>query len=117
MSHKYFLLLHSAFFIYSLGSIFSKLASNQALFSFSFLVFYSLSIIILFIYAILWQQILKRIPLVIAVSNKGIVVAWGFLWGILFFQEKIKINMIIGLIFILSGIFIFIQIDHGKGNI
>ena len=39
--------------------------------------------------AVIWQQVLKKIPLTIAYGCKGIIIVYGMLWGALFFSEKI----------------------------
>lgn len=55
-----YVLLHLLLFFYSFCGVFSKLASANEFLSFKFCLFYGISIIILGIYAILWQQILKN---------------------------------------------------------
>jgi drug/metabolite transporter (DMT)-like permease len=47
---------------------------------------------------------LKKFSLFVAYSSKGIVILWGLIWAVLFFQEKIKINNIIGAVIIIIGI-------------
>ena len=51
-------------------------------------------IFILFVYAVLWQQVLKSIPLSIASANKAVTIFWGMWWGFLFFNEEISIKKI-----------------------
>lgn len=101
---KDYVFLHISLFIYSLATVFTKLASAYEFFSFEFLILYGTSILILFIYAILWQQNLKRISLTTAFANKSIVVIWGILWGALLFKEKVTLGMIIGSLIIFIGI-------------
>ena len=101
---KNYLLLHILLLMYSFCGVFSKLASKYEFLSFKFILFYGLSIFILGIYAIFWQQILKRFKLTTAFFNKSITIIWGMLWGFLIFNEKIKINMILGAIVVLIGI-------------
>ena len=36
--------------------------------------------------------------------NKAIIIVWGMIFGLILFNEKIKINMIIGAIIIFIGI-------------
>ena len=68
--------------------------------------FYLLSLFMLGVYAIIWQQVLKRLDLSIAFANKGITIIWGILWGVLIFNEKITTGMIIGAIIVIIGIVI-----------
>ena len=101
-----FLLMYISFFVYSVSSIFSKLASGQEFLSKEYILFFIAIIIILGIYAILWQQILKRIPLSIAMSNKPITLILSILWAFLMFKENITIKTIIGIFIILLGIYV-----------
>lgn len=96
--------LHLLLFAYSFCGVFSKLAAENEFLSLKFCVFYGISILILGIYAILWQQILKKFTLTTAFFNKAVTIIWGMLWGILFFKEKITFNMIIGTIVVLVGV-------------
>ena len=96
--------LHLLLFFFSFCGVFSKLASNNEFLSLKFCVFYRISIIILGVYAILWQQILKKIPLTTAFFNKAVTIIWGMIWGIVFFKEAITVNMVIGAIIVLVGV-------------
>ena len=101
--------LHLLLFTYSLGAIFSKLASNKPFLSKGFALYYGIVLLLLFIYAIGWQQFLKRMPLSVAYANKSIVVIWGIIWGIALFGEKLTIGMIIGSVFVVGGIFLVVN--------
>lgn len=105
---RYFLILHVILLIYSVNAIFSKLASRNQFLSSEFFFFYGLVLINLFIYAILWQQILKKIPLTSAFSNKSIIIIWGMIWGSLFFNEKISLQMILGGLIIILGVYLVV---------
>ena len=96
--------LHLLIFAFSFCGVFSKLAAANEFLSFKFCIFYGISIMILGTYAILWQQVLKHFSLTTAFFNKAVTIIWGMLWGILFFKEKITINMIIGTIIVLIGV-------------
>lgn len=109
---KSFMLLHILLFFYSFCGVFSKLAANNGFLSIKFCLFYGISILILGIYAILWQQILKKFTLTTAFFNKAITVVWGIIWGALFFGEKIKFTMIIGAIIIILGVYFVVISDE-----
>ena len=49
-------------------------------------------LLILGIYAICWQQIIKRIPLTLAYANKAVTVFWGMIRGMHFFSEIITVK-------------------------
>lgn len=106
-----YIFLHAILLLYSLTGIFSKLASQNEFLSFKFIVFYGLALMGLFIYAILWQQVLKKLPLTTAFANKSITVVWGMFWGTMFFREKISLFMIIGAVIIIGGIYLVVT-DH-----
>lgn len=99
--------LHVLLLVYSLCGFFSKNASRQPFMSFEFCAFYAGMLAILVVYAIGWQQILKRLPLTVAFANKAITVVWGIIWGAVFFQEAITLPMIIGAIIVMAGIVLF----------
>ncbi|MBQ2801081.1 MAG: EamA family transporter [Lachnospiraceae bacterium] len=96
--------LHLTFFIYSLASVLSKRAGVEDVLSIKFLFFYGMVLVILMLYAVLWQQNLKRIPLVTAYANKAVTVIWGMIWGVLLWHEKISIKNIIGAVIIMLGV-------------
>lgn len=102
---KSYILLHMVLLLYSMGGICSKLAAGQSFLSLKFILFYGILLLNLAVYALLWQQILKRLPLVTAYANKAITVIWGMLWGYLFFQEQIRVQQIIGGLIIIAGVY------------
>lgn len=109
---KDYILLHSILLMYSLISVFSKLTSKLDFLTFKFIFYYVIILSILFIYAIVWQQVLKRFPLNTAYANKSIVIIWGIIWGYLFFSEVISISMIIGAFIILVGLILVVNADE-----
>ena len=82
------------------------------LLSIKFFLLYGGIVLILGIYAIVWQQIIKYMPLSTAYANKAITVVWGILWGVLFFQETVSWNMIIGAIVVIIGVIIVVTSDE-----
>lgn len=106
---KKYILLHLLLLFFSFCSVFSKLAAQYEFLSLQFCLFYGISILILGIYAILWQQIIKKMPLVVAFLNKAITIIWGMIWGALIFQEKITINMIIGCVIVIIGVVLVVK--------
>ena len=101
-----FLIMHLGFLIYSFYTVTGKNASKYDFLSPPFCLFYCILIAILFIYAILWQQVLKTIPLSFATANKAVTIVWGMLWSFLFFAEKITIKKISGALIIIAGIIV-----------
>ena len=81
-----FLLLHISLLFSSLSGVCSKLASGYTdnIFSIPFLFWFGLVFVIMFGYAIIWQQVLKRMPLTIAYANNMLVGACVIFLGIYF---------------------------------
>ena len=104
---KTFVALHFLMLLYSLGGIFSKLASAQPFLSFNFCLYYGAVILFLGLYAIGWQQIIRRLPLTTAFANKAITVAWGILWGRFIFLEKITVGKLIGAALVITGVVLY----------
>lgn len=102
---KRYALLYGSFFIYSISSICAKLASNQNL-PIKILLFIGLEVLCLGIYALLWQQVLKKFSLVTAMASKGIVVIFNLIWSVLLFEETISIYNIVGAVIIIGGIWV-----------
>lgn len=104
MKVKNLILLHLILFLYSCCGIFSKLAGTQDFLSLQFFMYYGIVLLILFIYAIMWQKIIKLLPLTTAFANKAVTVIWGIIFGITFFGEKLTLGKVIGAIMIILGI-------------
>ena len=108
---KWFLILHILIVLLSFCGVFAKLASFEAIFSFKFIVFYVCELIILGIYTIFWQQVLKYIPLTVAFCNKAVGMIWTMLWGVLLFSEDFTMPMLIGAVIVLIGVFVVVKSD------
>ena len=91
-----YLFLHGLLIVYSFCGVFSKLAAGTD--------FLSVPLLLLGIYAVFWQQILKHFALTEAFFNKAVIVIWGMVWGALFFGEQITVNMVIGAVILIIGI-------------
>lgn len=96
-------MLSIAYLLYSLVPVAAKIAAGQSTMLMVAL-YMGWEIALLGIYALLWQQILKKIPLIVAMSYKGITVVLGLLWSTLFFSEEITAMNLLGTAFIIVGI-------------
>lgn len=112
---KMYVLLHSLMLLFSFVPVCSKLASGYKFFSVPFLLFYGLVILLLGIYAIFWQQIIKRMPLTTAYANKAITIVWGMIWGVLLFGETIAWQQLIGATIIIAGVVLYAQSEKSGG--
>ena len=89
--------------IYTLSSVAAKGAAGYEVLSWPFIFFYGLQIAILGIYAILWQQMIKRFDLSVAYANRAMAILWSLVWAVVFFHEKITLNNVIGIVIVLAG--------------
>lgn len=108
-----YLLLFFAIGIYSCCSLCNKLANHYEPLTWGFLLFYGCSIMILGIYAVLWQMVLKRFELSVAYSAKPLSTLLSMVWGVTLFHESVTWNMVIGAVIILIGMRVVMS-DHGK---
>ena len=100
---KYIALI-GTFFIYTTSGVFSKLASQQDFASLLYIAFLCGSVAVLGIYAVLWQQIIKRMPVGDAYLFKGTGVIFGLALAHFVFGEAITLYNIIGAGIIIAGI-------------
>ena len=100
---KNILVLQAVVVIYTLSSVVAKFATGKELFSFSFFLFYGLEIGILGVYAILWQQMIKRFDLSVAYANRAMALLWSALWAVLLFQEDLGPKQIAGIALVILG--------------
>ncbi|MCM1054519.1 MAG: hypothetical protein NC394_03255 [Bacteroides sp.] len=113
---KSYIILNAILFFYSLSGICSKTASQKDFFSFEFILLYGVALFILAVYALLWQQIIKSIPLNIAYANKAITLVWGMIWGTIIFKEQITFFNIIGAALVLFGILLIVTGGEKKNE-
>lgn len=103
ISVKNILILQAVVVIYTLSSVVAKFATGQELFSFSFFLFYGLEILILGIYAILWQQMIKRFDLSVAYANRAMALLWSAVWAIVLFHDTLALKQVLGIAFVVLG--------------
>ncbi len=101
---KDILMLQIVFFIYSINSVVAKFASAQEPFSLNFILLYGLELCVLGVYALLWQQLIKRMELSVAYSNKAVVLLWAMVFGALLFKEQITLTKVAGILLVIAGI-------------
>ena len=104
--------LHLAIFLYSTTGIFTKMASCTPFLSVRFVLFYGAVILLMLIYAILWQQFLKIMPLNTAYANRSVSTVWTMLFGALLFHERITWTMILGAAIIIVGVCLVVTADE-----
>lgn len=111
---KALLLLHGTLLLYAGVSVFAKLAgvsmsagsASQALWMLG------AEFLLLAAYSVLWQQVLKRMPLSYAYSSKGICTLWTCLFGMLFFGESLTWGKAVGILVVLAGVWLVATDDE-----
>ena len=102
-----YVLLHVLLMVYSLSNVFSKLAAGESFLSVRFCLFYGGTLLLLAVYALGWQQIIRAMPLTTAFAHKAVTVVWGIAWGLIFFQEAWNWGKGFGAVLIIAGILLF----------
>lgn len=106
--------LHLLLLFYSFSGVVSKFAAGVPFLSWEFVLLYGAMLAILGIYALGWQQILKRMALSTAFSNKAVTVIWGIIWGVVFFGEAVNVQKVIGALLIVAGVVLFSLCDEKR---
>jgi drug/metabolite transporter (DMT)-like permease len=71
----------------------------------------SISVVVLAIYALSWQQIIKRMPIGDAYMFKGTSIVFVLLLSVWLFEDIITWQNIVGSIIIILGIALFAKAD------
>ncbi|MBD5559847.1 MAG: EamA family transporter [Clostridia bacterium] len=101
---KAVLVLQAIIVVYTFSGVFGKLATDgHAFMSGPFILYVFLDIAVLGVYALLWQQALKRFELHVAYANRAMATVWGLIWAYLVFGEAITVMNIVGTALILAG--------------
>lgn len=100
------ILLVSAFLIYSTTGVFTKLASREDFLSMAYMSFFSMVIVAMGIYAVMWQLILKRVPLAQAYLYKSMTVLFSLFFAYSIFNEEVTWKNMLGAVLIISGIIV-----------
>lgn len=105
-SLKNIILLQAVIVIYTISGVMSKEASKSQGSLTRFLFFFGMEFVILAVYAVLWQQIIKRFELSVAYANRSMAVVWSMVWAVVFFHDTITIQNIAGVLLVVVGTFI-----------
>ncbi len=111
-----FILMHIGFLIYASYTLLGKLAAKHDFMSPVWIAFYAGIILVLAVYAIIWQQVLKFFALPVAMCNKAVTIVWGMLFSALLFGEQITVKKLVGAAVILCGIVLLSSADSQKAE-
>lgn len=104
---KTYLALIGVNLVYACTTIFTKMASRQEMLSLPYMLWIAGAIGVMGIYALLWQQVITRMPLSTAYMFKGTSLIFVLLFSALLFGEAISVNNLIGSAIIIIGIVLF----------
>ncbi|MBR4669547.1 MAG: transporter [Butyrivibrio sp.] len=109
--------IQSAVVVYSLSTVAANLASKQAFLSWKYIMFFGLEFAILGIYAIVWQQMIKKFQLSIAYANKALTLMWSMLWNFVIFSQGITPWKVVGVVIVVIGVIVMnLSNEEGKEN-
>ena len=98
-----FLLLELSVVVYSFSTVAANMASKYEFLSWGYIFFFGLEFVVLAIYAILWQQIIKKFELSIAYANKSVMLLWTMLWNFIIFGQGITPGKVAGVLLVMAG--------------
>lgn len=101
--------------IYTISSLMSKKASASGGDVVRFLFWFGLEFVLLGIYAILWQQMIKRFELSTAYANRSMAVVWSMLWAVVFFHDTVTVKNIVGVCLVVIGT-VIVNLDGEETN-
>lgn len=105
--HRTFLFLILVNVIYACTSIFTKMASCQEIMSWQWASWIIGAVGVMGVYALCWQQVLKRTELSTAYMFKGTSLIFVLIISALLFGEVITLNNVIGSAIIIAGIILY----------
>ena len=100
------LMLQSAVIVYSLSTVAANLASKQEFLSIGYILYFGLEFVILAVYALIWQQMIKKFQLSIAYANKALTLMWSMLWNFLIFSQGITPWKVVGVLLVVAGVIV-----------
>lgn len=109
VSFKIVIVLLLVNLLFSTVSIAVKFTSMQQLFSLRYFIGIFLVIAMLGTYAIVWQQILKRVDMTLAYMFKATGIIYVLLYSMFLFGETITVWNVVGAAIIITGIFLFVK--------
>jgi drug/metabolite transporter (DMT)-like permease len=98
--------LQSAVVVYSLSTVAAKCASMYDFLSFRYIFFFGLEFVVLAVYAVIWQQMIKKFQLSIAYANKALTLLWSMLWNFIIFKDSITALKVAGVVMVVIGVMV-----------
>jgi drug/metabolite transporter (DMT)-like permease len=105
------ILLQMTILLFASSMLLTKFAAQHTILSWPWILLYGASVFLLGVYALCWQQFLKRMPLVTVYANRASAMFWSMLFGAVIFREAITWNMLVGVLVIFGGIYLVVTSD------
>lgn len=113
------LLLQLAVGVYSINTVIGKYVgismNENGVMSPKTLLLFFFEAAVLGVYAIFWQQLIKKFQLSIAYANKAMTLLWSLLWSIVLFHENVTPYDILGIALVITGT-IILNTDPGASG-
>ena len=116
VSIKNIIQLQAVIIIYTVSSVMAKFASANNGEPVKFILFFGLEFVFLGIYALLWQQMIKKFELSVAYANRSMALLWSMIWAVIFFHDKITVKNIIGVVLVMIGTIIINTEENKEEN-
>ena len=100
------IMLQFSVMVYSLSTVAGNMASKYDFLSPGYILFFGLDFFILGVYAILWQQIIKKFQLSVAYANKAMTLLWSMVWNFMIFSQGITVKKVIGVLVVMAGVIV-----------
>ncbi len=110
---KNIILLQLIVIIYTFNTVLGKFSASQEFMSWGFIGFYCAEVAILGVYAILWQQMIKRFDLSVAYANRAMALLWAAIWAVVIFHNQITVKNIMGIALVIIGT-ILVNLEPGE---
>ena len=98
--------LQGVILLYTVCLILSKKASGEPFLSLSFCLLFGLEFVVMAVYALLWQQVIKRMELSVAYVNRAMSLVWSMLWAFFLFGERMTPGNAVGVVCIVTGVIV-----------
>lgn len=115
-SVKWYVVLHIIFLIYAFSALLGKQAGTYSVGNMGFLLLYGGSLACMGIYALVWQQVIKHLPLISAYASKAVTVLWGLAFGALVYGERISARQMLAVCLIAAGIILLAFSDRNSAG-
>jgi drug/metabolite transporter (DMT)-like permease len=106
---KDILFLHGTILVYTGTTVLAKVASGHPFLSAGYVLAFVGMFAVLGLYALLWQQVIKRFSPSVAYSNKSVTTIWALVFSAALFGEGITLNNIAGALLIIAGVVLVAQ--------